>query len=80
MHNQGGITMRVHTYADGFGRWHAVVPAVGSVGAQRERARRAIAAEVRARQYGQRPVIRLGATPPALPRRGSPIRVWAEAA
>lgn len=70
---------RIHVYADGFGLWHAVVPAVGSVKAQRERARRAIAREVRAREANQRPVIRLADTPPAIAGRAA-VREWREAA
>lgn len=70
--------MKIHVYADGYGLWHAVVPAVGSVKAQRERARRAIAREVRARQGDQRPVIRLADVPAVCGR--AAVREWREAA
>lgn len=66
--------MTARTYADGFGRWHAVIADVGTLKAQRERARRAIAREVKARQGDQRPVILLSATPAA--ENGS--RTWCE--
>lgn len=65
----------VVTFADGYGLWHAIVPTTGSVKAQRERARRAIATQVRVRQGDQRPVIRLDQTPPAQ-RDGT--RTWSE--
>lgn len=71
--------MRIHVYADGYGLWHAVVPAVGTVKAQRERARRAIAREVRQHQGDQRPVIRMADTPPAIAGRAA-VREWREAA
>ncbi len=63
-------------YADGFGRWHVTAPGTGTVKAQRERARRAIAREVRARQGDQRPVIRLGSTPRSV----DGMRKWTEQA
>jgi hypothetical protein len=70
--------MKIHVYADAYGLWHAVVPTVGSVKAQRERARRAIAQEVRIRQGDQRPRIRLADTPSVTPR--TDVREWREAA
>ena len=69
--------MKIRTYADGFGLWHAVVPAIGTVRAQRERARRAIAQEVCARQGDQDPLIRLSPVPPIVVQR-SAVRVWQE--
>lgn len=71
--------MKIRTYADGFGRWHAVVPTVGSIPAQRERARRAIRAEVKVRQGDQHPVIRVAPTPPVSSPHRNPVRVWVEA-
>jgi hypothetical protein len=63
-------------WADGWGRWHVQVENVGTVRAQAERARRAIAREVRARQGEQRVSIRL-ATAPAVTDTGR--RTWSEA-
>ncbi len=70
--------MHVRTYADGSGAWHAVVPDVGSVQSQRQRARRAIAAAVRIRQGDDDPIIRLGPTPPLMAPGRNPVRDWAE--
>ncbi len=70
--------MKIRTYADGYGMWHAVVPATGSVPAQRRRARRAIAAQVRQRQGEQGVVIRLGGTPPMAAAEACAVRVWGE--
>ncbi len=63
-------------WADGFGLWHVALPDDGSSEqAQRTRARRIIADQVRQREDNPAPVIRLG------PTRGAHngVRVWSEA-
>ncbi len=45
------MTTRVHTWADGFGIWHASVPLTASPKQDAQKARRAIIAELRERVH-----------------------------